>query len=248
MTVFPVGISPGEGSGYPWRMNFLCHAIPYLDDPLLAIATGLPDWMSMVDRKVRVRAKLAAPHLESDDPVLAQIAAGVIRHIDDDRWFHGTEAFVQTNLELAVQLRDRLPGDTGFRPMFVGHILIEMLLDAHWIRDSKSLADRYYAAVANADAGVIQQAVVTMTGKSVVGLVDVIGRYRTARFLYDYLDHAKLLMRINQVMARVGLAPLPESLVDWLAETDQLVESRRQRLLTPPDGTDPFGFASSRSY
>jgi hypothetical protein len=43
-------------------------------------------------------------------------------------------------------------------------------------------------------------------------------------------------------MKRVGLSELPNDLTDWLAETDKLVESRRQRLLTPPDGGNPFEF------
>ncbi|MGB7328573.1 MAG: hypothetical protein WBD31_27095 [Rubripirellula sp.] len=224
-------------------MNFLCHAIPYLDQPLLAISTGVPDWMSVVDRKVRARGKYAAQHVDSDDPALAAVAGGILRHIADDRWFHGTAAFVETNLRLAVELRDRLPGDTGFRPMFVGHILIEMLLDSYWLRDDPSLGQRYYDAVSAADAAVVQQSVVTITGKQVTGLSSVIQRFADMKFLYDYRDHTKLLMRINQVMARVGLSQLPDSLVEWLASADKLVESRRVQMLTPPDGTDPFGFA-----
>ncbi|TWU60478.1 hypothetical protein Poly51_07540 [Rubripirellula tenax] len=226
-------------------MNFLCHAIPYLDQPLLAISTGVPDWMSVVDRKVRARGKLAAQHVDSPDPDLAAVASGIIRHIEDDRWFHGTEAFVETNLRLAVELRDLLPGDTGFRPMFVGHILIEMLLDSYWIRDDPEIGRKYYDAVAAADAEVVQKCVVAITGKSVLGLVPVMQRYCDVQFLYDYLDHEKLLMRINQVMKRVGLSELPESLVGWLAQADKLVESRRIRMLTPPDGSDPFGFRST---
>ena len=33
-------------------MNFLSHAIPYLDQPLLAISTGIPDWLGVVDQAV----------------------------------------------------------------------------------------------------------------------------------------------------------------------------------------------------
>ncbi|QDT06400.1 hypothetical protein K227x_48090 [Rubripirellula lacrimiformis] len=225
-------------------MNFLCHAIPYFDQPLLAISTGIPDWMSVVDRKVRARGKLAAVHADSPDTELAQVASGILRHIADDRWFHGTEAFVETNLRLAVQLRDLLPGDTGFRPMFVGHILIEMLLDSYWIRDDPEIGHRYYRMVADADPNTVQRCVVEITGKPVVALAPLITRFCDTAFLYDYSDPTKLLMRLNQVMSRVGLSQLPESLVDWLAEADKLVESRRQRMLTPPDGTDPFGFGS----
>ncbi len=228
-------------------MNFLCHYIPYLDQPMLAISTGVPDWMSVVDRKVRARGKLAALHVNSDDHDLAQVASGILRHVDDDRWFHSSQAFAETNLQLAVELRDLLPGDTGFRPMFVGHILIEMLLDSYWLRDDPSIGARYYDAIASVDAEVIQRSVATITGKPVTGLAAVIERFAEIKFLYDYLDHEKLLMRINQVMSRVGLSQLPESLVEWLAKADKLVESRRVPLLTRPDAGDPFGFADKRS-
>jgi hypothetical protein len=223
-------------------MNFLCHAIPYFDQPLLAICTGVPDWLSVVDRKIRARRKLAEVHLDSNDDELRQVAGGIIRHIDDDRWFHGTEAFVTTNLELAVQLRERLPGDSGFRPMFVGHILIEMLLDAGWIRRDPSIGEKYYESIASQDASTIERCVNIITGKPTEKLASVVDKFAEIRFLFDYLDYDLLLMRLNQVMKRVGLSKLPDSLTGWLAETDMLVESRRQRLLTPDDGSTPFTF------
>ncbi len=221
-------------------MNFLCHALPYLDQRLLAISTGVPDWLSVIDRKIRARGKLAAPFLQHHDPELRLVAGGIMRHIDDDRWFHGTQAFVETNLRLAMELRGLLPEDAGFRPTFVGHILIEMLLDAMWIRDDRSAADRYYAAIDGIPAKTVQRCVNTITGTSTDGLVSVIERFHGDQFLYDYLDHDRLLYRLNQVMHRVRLAPLPESVRQWLPRAQKLVESRRLELLMPPDGSDPF--------
>ncbi len=221
-------------------MNFLCHAIPYFDQPLVAICTAVPDWLSVVDRKIRARERMAVAVLESEDEVLRQVATGIIRHIRDDRWFHSTPAFAQTNLELAVGLRDHLPGDRGFRPMFVGHILIEMLLDAYWIRDRPELAAQYYRLIDHASHEQIQRCVNEITGKPTEKLVDTIRRFSELRFLYDYQDHSRLLFRLNQVMRRVGLADLPDSILPWLQEADELVEFRRLRFLTPPDGSSPF--------
>lgn len=223
-------------------MNFLSHAIPYLDQPLLAISTGVPDWLGMVDRKIRARGKLADPFSNSDDEELRLVAGGILRHIDDDRWFHGTQAFVETNMQFAVELRDLLPGDAGFRPTFVGHILIEMLLDALWIHEDRSTADRYYDAIESIPAETIQRCVNTITGKPTDRLADVIRRFHDVRFLYDYLEHDKLLFRLNQVMKRVGLDELPKSVGHWLSRAEKLVESRRTELLTPPDGSDSFAF------
>lgn len=215
--------------------------MPYFDQPLLAVCTAVPDWLSVVDRKIRARGRLASQHLDSDDQSLRAVAGGVIRHIEDDRWFHGTQAFTETNMRFAVELRDLLPGDLGFRPTFVGHILIEMLLDALWIRDDRSIADRYYQMLADQSADEIQRCVNTITGKPTSKLSGAIGRFIEMKFLYDYLDDDKLLMRLNQVMKRVKLTPLPDSVLDWLPEARKLVESRRERFLTPPDGSTPFG-------
>ena len=229
-------VPPGTLCG----MNFLCHAMPYFDEPLLAISTGVPDWLSMVDRKIRARGRFASQYVDSEDVDLRHVAAGIIRHIDDDRWFHGTQAFIETNMRLAMQLRDLLPGDAGFRPTFVGHILIEMLLDAFWIRDDPTIADRYYQSLLDCDAVTVQRCVNQITGKPTNDLSKAIERFTEVRFLYDYLENDKLLVRLNQVMKRVGLAPLPATVGDWLPEARELVESRRVRLLSPPGTPSPF--------
>ncbi len=221
-------------------MNFLSHAIPYLDHPLVAVCTGVPDFLSVVDRKIRARERMATAALDSDDDAVRDVATGILHHIRDDRWFHNTTVFVESNLQLAVGLRDLLPGDRGFRPMFVGHILIEILLDAFWIRDRPELIERYYQLVDDTSPELIQRCVNQITGKPTDRLVSAIRRYAEARFLYDYVDHRRLLMRLNQVMLRVGLAELPDSVLPWLQEASELVESRRVRFLTPPDGSTLF--------
>ncbi|MCS7468789.1 hypothetical protein NZK35_19225 [Stieleria sp. ICT_E10.1] len=221
-------------------MNFLSHAIPYLDHPLVAVCTGVPDFLSVVDRKIRARERMATAALDSDDDAVRDVATGILHHIRDDRWFHNTTVFVESNLQLAVGLRDLLPGDRGFRPMFVGHILIEILLDAFWIRDRPELIERYYQLVDDMSPELIQRCVNQITGKPTDRLVGAIRRYAEARFLYDYVDHRRLLMRLNQVMRRVGLAELPDSVLPWLQEASELVEFRRVRFLTPPDGSTLF--------
>lgn len=221
-------------------MNFLCHALPYLDEPLLAVSTGVPDWLSVVDRKIRARGKSAAPFVDSDDPEMRAVACGVLRHIEDDRWFHGTRDFVELNMELAVQLRDLLPGDEGFRPTFVGHILIEMFLDSFWIRDRPADAVRYYECLRGSTPEVIERCVNRITGVPTAQLSTVIGRFAEVKFLYDYSEPPLMLSRLNQVMRRARLPLLPEAVGGWLPRASKLVESRRVGLLTPPDAPNPF--------
>lgn len=219
-------------------MNFLAHAAPYLKEPWVAIGSCVPDWLSVVDRKIRARRRMAAEFLVAADEALAGVARGICHHIDDDHWFHNSEAFTTMNLQLAVELRDRLPGDRGFRPMFVGHIVIEMLLDAHRIRKTPEVCDRFYEILMTADHERTQAAVNQITGRPTEKLVNVIHRFTEIEFLRDYLDSEKLLFRLNQVMKRVKLDPLPDELVDWLERTDTRVGENYNRLLSGPEPAD----------
>ena len=59
-------------------MNYFTHALPFLDgDPYFLAGTAVPDWMSVADRQVRVRAKLAAPLREQSPNAQTRcVAAG----------------------------------------------------------------------------------------------------------------------------------------------------------------------------
>jgi len=217
-------------------MNFLCHALPYLDQPVRAACTGVPDWLSVIDRKIRARRKLATPYLNSTDPLMAELASGIVCHIEDDQWFHGSELFTRLNLEFAVQLRQYLPGDEGFRPSFVGHVVIEMLLDGHYVLHQRQLVDRYYAVVDSLPAEKIQSRLNRITGKPTDRFAATIRRFVDLQFIYDYATDKGVLFRINQVLARVRLAPLPDTVLDWIAEVRTIVEQNHQPLLTPTDG------------
>lgn len=221
-------------------MNFLCHALPTmnqsppLDNSVRAICTGMPDFLSVIDRRIRARGRVAEQYLTAVDPVMRSVAEGISSHIADDRWFHGGETFARMNLEFAVQLRDRLPGDAGFRPSFVGHILIEMLLDANYVISQRQWVDRYYDLFDAAPLKQIELCVNQITGRPSDRIAETLLRFADMRFLYDYADDTKLLMRLNQVMARVGLEQLPVAVQEWLPQARVEVRANHHRLLSGP--------------
>ncbi len=214
-------------------MNFLSHGFRYLDNPYVVAGSAVPDWLSVVDRKIRARSKRAQLLLESDDPITRDVAIGVIKHHHDDNWFHSSRLFNETMLQFAIELREHLPGDEGFRPSFVGHISVEILMDGTLIARDRSLADRYYQSLASVSPEKVQAVVNLIAGTQTTALASTISRFVNARFLYDYLDDDKLLFRLNQVMSRVNLPALPDSLLTWLATARRVVEVRCDALLTP---------------
>lgn len=216
-------------------MNYLAHGIRFLDAPYLLAGTAVPDWLSVVDRKVRVRSPAAAELLHDPDDATRQLAAGIVQHLDDDRWFHDSRVFAETNLQFAVELRDCLPGDEGFRPSFLGHIVIEILLDATLMQRDPASVDRYYEALGEVSAAKVQQVVNRIARVPTEELQWWIERFREVRFLYDYLDDDKLLFRLEQVMRRVGLPPLGQQLSSWLPSARAIVAERCDQLLAAPD-------------
>ena len=238
-------------------MNYLAHGWRFAHDPYYLAGTAAPDWLSVIDRKIRLRSRTAAGFVNDPDPALAAVARGVVQHHTDDAWFHATPAFNELSLQFAVEIREKLPGDEGFRPSFLGHILVELLLDATLTEDDPRRLDNYYAALTSLDPTATESAIsrlatrphrgadipvclepVPIAEKDAAALTlnisTLIPRFLTERFLYDYLNDAKLLTRLNHIMRRVNLPQLPTSLTTLFPSLRHRVRTRMTELLTPP--------------
>ncbi len=215
-------------------MNYFAHGREYVDAPYFLAGTAVPDWLSVIDRRMRARAKLASPFQKHDDERFAAIASGIVRHHFDDAWFHQTRAFAELSLQLTVAVRDALPRDDGLRPSFLGHIMVEILLDACLIVEDTGRLDAYYRAMQAVDPRIVERAVNQMATRKSDKIAVFIPLFCAERFLYDYPEDEKLLSRLNRVMRRVKLAPLPNTLLDVLPEARQAVSRRREELLSGP--------------
>jgi len=214
-------------------MNYFAHGRAFTDDPYLLAGTALPDWLSVVDRKVRVRGRQAVLFTDDPDPCVAALAGGVAQHCRDDAWFHETPAFAELSLEFCRDLQAVLGADQGFRPFFLGHILVEILLDSALISAEPERLQAYYQALESLDGTAIQNSVRRICGRLLDDLPQFIALFCRERFLWDYADDAKLFFRLNQVMRRVGLATLPRQFIDILPQARQRVCECRRALLTP---------------
>ncbi len=212
-------------------MNYFAHGRRFVDEPYFLAGTAVPDWLNVVDRRVRVRARQAQSHVSADDARLAQVAAGIVQHCQDDAWFHGTQAFAELSLELSGAVRDALGPDEGLRAHFLGHILVEILLDAALIADEPARLEAYYRVMDQLDGSVVEQAVGRIANRPAENLAQFIRLFSRERFLWDYADDAKLLFRLNQVMGRVRLPELPAEAIDVLRLARGKVAERKSELL-----------------
>jgi hypothetical protein len=214
-------------------MNYFAHALRFLDaaDPYFVAGTGVPDWLTVADRQVRIRRRHLTPKLNDPDPQTAALAQGVLQHLDDDARFHEGRAFVEISLAISATARDVLSEPHGLRPAFLGHLLAEVLLDASLIDENPARLSDYYRVLESIDPERIQAEINRMTPRPTDRLAWMIRAFCRERILWDYLDDAKLLRRLNQVMRRVRLSELPEDFVALLPEARHLVARRKTELI-----------------
>lgn len=217
-------------------VNYFSHGYRFIDRPYFLAGTAVPDWLSVVDRRVRARRAAALPFQADVDPFVAELSRGIVQHHEDDRWFHQGREFAETTLEFTVQIRDLLAPDDSLRPSFLGHIIVELLLDDVLICRSPGRLDAYYSALEQIDAAVVQAIVNRIAPRQTSHLQPMIGIFCRERFLYDYAHDEKLLRRLNQVIRRVRLSRLPPALLDWLPQARSVVAARADRMLMLPVG------------
>lgn len=214
-------------------MNYFAHGRRFTHDPYFLAGTATPDWLNVLDRKCKARERLALPFTEDADPVVAAVARGIVQHHRDDAWFHQTQVFNELCLSLTVLVRDALPPDPSLRPSFLGHILVELLLDAELIARAPDEITAYYAALETLDPARFSEVLNRMTTKPVELMPQLIPRFSAERFLYDYAEDGKLWKRLNAVMRRVSLPELPAGFEATLAVARELVKPRVDELLVP---------------
>jgi len=214
-------------------MNYLAHGRRFTHDPYYLAGTAAPDWLSVIDRRMRLRSKTVAEHVSSDDPIRASFARGVMQHHADDDWFHQQRAFVELSLQFTLRIRDLLAPDDGFRPSFVGHILVELLLDSCLDEDDPQLLPSYYSALSQLEPALVEHHINSLATKQSDLLTKFLPRFQSEYFLADYKHDERLLHRLNQVMRRATLPALPPAFLSLLPTARQQVRENLPNLIPP---------------
>lgn len=212
-------------------MNYYAHGCRFVERPYFLAGTAIPDWLRVSDNGVRAQSKRVTPFADGGDSPRSQIAAGILQHLADDDLFHGTGAFIQVCAQLSKMFKLSLGADDGMRPSFLGHITTELILDGILISSHPQGLEAYYDALLKIDPAVILDSVNQMTRDPATHLARLIPLFHREQFLWDYLDDARLLHRLNQVLKRVKLPPLPAETQQVLADARPIVAHWSDQLL-----------------
>jgi len=161
--------------------------------------------------------------------------AGIKQHLEDDNRFHNCEAFSRCLVAVLQEVRPFLNG-VGIPPVFLSHLLVEVLLDAQLVRTRQADVSRYYADLESVDPDWTEWATGEILGQSVSGLAHFIRLFCRERILFDYADNMSLLRRLNQVMRRLRLPNLSDSFQEAVEASRPIVTAHAEELLRALDG------------
>ena len=212
-------------------MNYLAHGYRFLDDPHKLAGTAVPDWLSVVDRRVRVRSRRILEHLDTLTAEDRSLADGMLQHLRDDDAFHRSESFLMLESDLTSRFRRIMPDSFDHRPAFLGHIVVEILLDATIAERDPTVLPRYYSAMRLSCPDRTERLVNQISSRSTDQLARFIRQFQAVEFLFDYSDDQRLLGRLNQVLRRVTLPTLDESGLPVLRDARELLQIHTDSLL-----------------
>lgn len=213
-------------------MNSFAHALPFLDKPYYAVGASLPDWLAAADRKCRVRRKRAVDWVDDEDPIVADVAAGVVQHLKDDHWFHTSAVFRDFEMRFAVEIREIYDGEKSMRPGFVAHVMVEMFIDSWLQQNFPGQLERYYEMIAEVDAQKVQDAINRFATNATDKLVPAMEMFLSERFIFDYVTDEGAVYRMSRVLQRIGLEPLDDKILPWAATARPRVNEQIKGLLS----------------
>ena len=216
-------------------MNCFSHAYRFIEtDPYFLVGTSIPDWLGMIDRKTRVRRERALQFIDDADAATRELALGIVQHHDDDKWFHESRAFAETHVAFTRQISQLLVNEASFRPHFVAHIAMEMLIDAGLTEIDPSRLDQYYRQVQRVDPQQLEAMVNRIAPQSTTKLAGFLPHYVREGFLYDYQRNDGVAYRINRMLAAIGIPTLPTEFETWVGAGRETVRDSLTALLQPP--------------
>ena len=117
------------------------------------------------------------------------------------------------------------------RPSLIAHVLIEMFLDWHLETRYPGTMEEFYNVVQQIVPEQVQNAVNLFATRKTEKLVPAIGFFLKERYVFDYETDAGARYRMNRVLERLKLAPIPEEADSWMSKFRQKVVTNANELL-----------------
>ena len=126
-----------------------------------------------------------------------------------------------------MSIGDQGPADSNapFVLDFVAHVSVELALDHHLVRREPELAERFYTALQDCDAAIVEREAGQLGAVDASGLGDEVRAFVARRFAPRYRDEAVLTGVLQYILSLTRVpGPAPETLGRAIAAAIAVVE------------------------
>lgn len=188
-------------------MNFLAHH--HLDrargDPWFAAGVAVPDLWPRFRRRGRPDGRLeplrVAPGVEGGDPEATALAAGLARHDEVDRAFHGCAAFRAWRRAAAARA-EPLVGRSA-RAGLLAHVGVELVLDRWLLVRDAALGGDLYALLEQVPPAALERALLAL-GVDARGFAGTFEGFVAARHLLAWTAPEAVAEALARTVALLG--------------------------------------------
>jgi len=185
-------------------MNFLSHF--YFDrdttDSYLVLGTVMPDLLKNADKNIILHPE----KLKHGDERLNSIITGWNRHLEVDRYFHGSEFFLQHSHELKKLLLPAIK-DSPVKPFFLGHIALELILDNLLLTTNKITADGFYQHLERCNDKVVNEFLIFAGLGETALFFKFYDEFKKSKYLRGYSHTKEIAYALKRICMRVWRDP-----------------------------------------
>lgn len=146
------------------------------------------------------------PSMQADAPELKTLLKGWHLHMETDRLFHNS-AFFQQHTEAIRQHLNPVLSRTPFRPFFIAHVSLELLLDHLLIREEQVDTTIFYKELEQCQPELLESFFQMAGIQSPESFYPFYRNFCEIKYVKDYAKLNTLAYAINQIGKRVWKVP-----------------------------------------
>lgn len=207
-------------------MNFISHFYCHQNEnPEFNFGLLFPDFLGIISRKYKLH------QFEADYTGKSQaFLNGIVHHkLADEKWHYN--AYFETKTQAIKRILAEFGmADKPYRPFFMTHVMLELLLDRQIVRFEKSVAENMYKSLEAIDASFLKS--LFQDEKLTEKFLPFFKNFTENRYTLTYADNEMFVYALNRLFSRVGNPMLN------LAETNNFVQ--RLDLVVENDYINPL--------
>lgn len=167
--------------------------------PYFALGVALPDLWSRYSRERRIHWR-TVQRFQPPDEWRFDLRAGLLNHIQADKYFHASPSFLRWQHELKAEHREREDIHSAVLDL-VTHVALELALDHHLIGQEPSIAAHYYDVLGECDVARVEAQLQPMVRAESTGVGDVVRGFIERRFLSQFGDVEALVGVLELILS-----------------------------------------------